>query len=363
MAAILALGSTAAVVLPEILGGDSDSRDIGLVGAPSDEFGDTLARSRPGSTSRSSSSTSTTAMRRRTAVRDDDVDAAAVLDTDPVGIVMHTDDDAQLESLLRQAIGITSVVDASDGCRAHAAPRSMPRSTAPTRRSRCSTRNAADAAAAAFAIAIVLYIMLLLLTSQVASGVAIEKTNSVSEVLLAIVRPHALLFGKVIGVGLIGLFTLACGAIPVLVKLVAGGSLPPGIAGTLAGSAAFFAIGVALYLTTGGALGALVGRQEEAAAAVAPLSVMLIAFYIVGQGGAESTLGTILAYVPFAAPMIMPGRIALGASSPFEIAASLSIGVATVLLAGGCQPSCTGARSSVPAGASSCATRSRPVPR
>ena len=58
--------------------------------------------------------------------------------------------------------------------------------------------------------------MLLLLTSQVASGVAIEKTNSVSEVLLAIVRPHALLFGKVIGVGLIGLFTLACGAIPVL---------------------------------------------------------------------------------------------------------------------------------------------------
>ena len=175
---------------------------------------------------------------------------------------------------------------------------------------------------------------MLLLTSQVASGVAIEKTNSVSEVLLAIVRPHALLFGKVIGVGLIGLFTLACGAIPVLVKLVAGGSLPPGIAGTLAGSAAFFAIGVALYLTTGGALGALVGRQEEAAAAVAPLSVMLIAFYIVGQGGAESTLGTILAYVPFASPMIMPGRIALGASSPFEIVASLSIGVATVVLAG-----------------------------
>ena len=176
--------------------------------------------------------------------------------------------------------------------------------------------------------------MLLLLTSQVASGVAIEKTNSVSEVLLAIVRPHALLFGKVIGVGLIGVFTLACGALPVLVKLAAGGSLPPGIAGTLAGGAAFFVIGVALYLTTGGALGALVGRQEEAAAAVAPLSVMLIAFYIVGQGGADSTLGAILAYVPFAAPMIMPARIALGESSPFEIAASLTIGIVTVFLVG-----------------------------
>ena len=41
VAAILALGSTAAVVLPEIIGGDSDSRTIGLVGTPSDEFGDT----------------------------------------------------------------------------------------------------------------------------------------------------------------------------------------------------------------------------------------------------------------------------------------------------------------------------------
>jgi ABC-2 type transport system permease protein len=118
------------------------------------------------------------------------------------------------------------------------------------------------------------------------------------------------------------------------VKLAAGGSLPPGIGGTLAGGGAFFLIGVALYLTTGGALGALVGRQEEAAAAVAPLSVMLIAFYIVGQGGADTTLGAILSYVPFAAPMVMPGRIALGASSAFEIAASLTIGITTVLVAG-----------------------------
>jgi ABC-2 type transport system permease protein len=54
----------------------------------------------------------------------------------------------------------------------------------------------------------------------------------------------------------------------------------------------------------------------------------------VGQGGAETTLGTVLAYVPFAAPMVMPARIALDASSPFEIVASLSIGVATVLLVG-----------------------------
>ena len=333
VAAILALGSTAAVVLPEILGGDSDSRTVGLVGAPSDEFGDTLREVASGVDIEIDLVDFESRDAATTAVRDGDVDAAAVLDVEPVGIVIPTDDDAQLESLLRQTVGITSVVDAlTDAGLTHTEIDAAFDSADPTVEVLDTERGGRRAAA--FAMSIVLYIMLLLLTSQVATGVAIEKTNSVSEVLLAIVRPPALLFGKVIGVGLIGLFTIACGAIPVLVKLVAGGSLPPGIAGTLAGGAAFFVIGVALYLTSGGALGALVGRQEEAAAAVAPLSVMLIAFYIVGQGGADSTLGTILAYVPFASPMIMPSRIALGVSSPFEIAASLTIGVATVLLVG-----------------------------
>ena len=333
VAAILALGSTAAVVLPEILGGDSDSRTIGVVGAPSDEFGDTLAQVASGVDIEIELVDSDDRDAATTAVSDGDVDAAAVLDVDPVAIVLPTDDDAQLEGLLRQAIGITSVVDSLTDAGLTPEQVEAAFDTAEPAVIVLDTERGGRRAAA-FAIAIVLYIMLLLLTSQVASGVAIEKTNSVSEVLLAIVRPHALLFGKVIGVGLIGVFTLACGALPVLIKLAAGGSLPPGIGGTLAGGAAFFVIGVALYLTTGGALGALVGRQEEAAAAVAPLSVMLIAFYIVGQGGADTALGAILAYVPFAAPMVMPARIALGASSPFEIAASLTIGITTVLVVG-----------------------------
>jgi ABC-2 type transport system permease protein len=333
VAAILALGSTAAVVLPEILGGDSDSRTIGVVGAPSDEFGDTLAQVASGVNIEIELVDFDDRDAATTAVHDGDVDAAAVLDVDPAAIVLPTDDDAQLEGLLRQAIGITAVADSLTDAGLTPEEVEAAFDTAEPAVIVLDTERGGRRAAA-FAISIVLYVMLLLLTSQVASGVAIEKTNSVSEVLLAIVRPHALLFGKVIGVGLIGVFTLACGALPVLVKLAAGGSLPPGIGGTLAGGGAFFMIGVALYLTTGGALGALVGRQEEAAAAVAPLSVMLIAFYIVGQGGADTTLGAILAYVPFAAPMVMPGRIALGASSPFEIAASLTIGVTTVLVGG-----------------------------
>ena len=43
-----------------------------------------------------------------------------------------------------------------------------------------------------------------------------------SEVLLAIVRPCALLFGKVIGVGIVGVDTLLCAVLPVVVKLALG---------------------------------------------------------------------------------------------------------------------------------------------
>jgi ABC-2 type transport system permease protein len=331
IAAILTLGSTAAVVLPDVIGGDSDSRTIGVVGASSEDFGVTLREVGSGVEIEIEVVDFDDRDLATTAVRDGDVDAAAVLDVDPVTVVMPSDDDAQLVTLLRQAIAITSVVDelTEAGLMRGEIDAAF---DSPEPAVEVLDTERGGRRAAAFAIAIVLYVMLLLLTSQVSGGVAIEKTNSVSEVLLAIVRPQALLFGKVIGVGLIGMFTIACGALPILVKLTAGGSLPPGIGTTLAGGAAFFVIGVALYLTTGGALGALVGRQEEAAAAVAPLSVMLIAFYLVGQGGADSTLGAILAYVPFAAPMVMPARIALGASSALEVAASLAIGIVTVIV-------------------------------
>src|SRR3546814_19716449 len=99
-----------------------------------------------------------------------------------------------------------------------------------------------------------------MLMIQVANGTAIEKSNRISEVLLAIVRPGALLFGKVLGVSIVGILTLAAAIVPVLVKLLSGGDLPDGLGGGLAGGAAWFVLGLATSLVAAGALGALVGR-------------------------------------------------------------------------------------------------------
>lgn len=189
-----------------------------------------------------------------------------------------------------------------------------------------------DRQASAFVISILLYLLLVMLMSQVANGVAIEKSNRVSEVLLAIVPPRSLLFGKVIGVGCIGLATLAVGAAPVIVKFALGGDLPVGLLSTLAASSVWFVGGLALYLTMAGALGALVARQEDAGATVIPLTTLLVASYVIAISAGESALSTVLAYVPLTSPLIEPYRIAIGAGSPVEYVLSAVILFASVVV-------------------------------
>jgi ABC-2 type transport system permease protein len=188
-----------------------------------------------------------------------------------------------------------------------------------------------DRKASAAILSLVLYLVLLLLMIQAANGVAIEKANRISEVLLAVVKPTALFFGKVVGVGLVGLAGLAAGAIPVVVKAVAGGDLPAGLGAAILGGFPWMLLGLVLYLTTAGALGALIERQEEAGAVLTPLSLLLIGTYVLAQSSAGNDFGAVLAIFPFTSPIVMPARIALGDASTAEIVASLLVGIATVL--------------------------------
>ncbi len=188
----------------------------------------------------------------------------------------------------------------------------------------------ADQEAAALGITFVLYVLTVVLTGQVASAVAIEKSNRISEVLVAMIPPRSMLFGKVIGVSCIGLATLVAGATPVVAKLVGGGDLPAGIGRTLAGSALWFVGGLALYLLIGAALGALVARQEEAGAVVLPLTIFLVAGYVVALTSADATFGAVLSFVPFVSPMIVPYRIAIDVGSTGEFVGSAVVLVATV---------------------------------
>lgn len=330
IAAITLVGSTAAVLLPDLLGGTATSYTVGVVDGRA-ALHRALAHTGDPLDAKVEVRTLGSAGDARRQVRDGTVDVAVVAGDQPF-VVARAGHAETAVAAVQQVVASQSLADrlVDAGLSSHQATSLVDHATVPVQRldvDRESRRGAA------VVVSLVLYLLLLMLTIQVANGVAIEKANRISEVLLAIVRPGALLFGKVIGVGTIGVLTLFAGVIPVLVKLGLGGSLPTGLVPAIAGGAPWALGGVALYLTLAGALGALVERQEEAGSTMAPLSVVLIGSYLVGQGAADSALGQLLAIVPLSSPLVMPSRIAAGAAAGWEIALSLVLLAASVVVA------------------------------
>jgi ABC-2 type transport system permease protein len=331
VAGIALLGSSAAMILPEVLDDDDgpERHDVALVGAApaisaglhdaADALGiEIVIDELPDAASAEA------------AVDEGTADVAAVLDGEPV-IIVQAGEQQRLVAIVRQTVRDESLTRrlVEAGVPDEEVGAVLAGSEAGIVELDVDEDGRRGSAAL---VATVLYLLLIMLMVQVANGTAIEKSNRISEVLLAIVRPGALLFGKVIGIGIIGVITLACAVAPVAVKLGAGGDLPDGIGGVLVSGVAWFVLGVALYLVLAGALGALVERQEEAGTVTSPLSVLLIGAFIVGQNAADTPLGAVLAILPLTSPLVMPARIAIGEATGSEIALSLVLGVLAVAL-------------------------------
>lgn len=257
-------------------------------------------------------------------------DVGAVLGDDE-SVVAPTDADSQLVAAVQQAVASQRTVDAlrTEGLSDQQIADVLGQGPVPVERT---DPGAEDRQLVAFVVTLALYLVLVLLMTQVATGVAIEKSNRISEVLLAIVRPAPLLFGKVVGVALVGLGVVVVGVAPFAVRAVLGGQLPDGLWVGLATSGAWLLLGLALYLTLAGALGALVERQEEVGSAVMPLTILIVATYVVGVNTLESPVGGVLAVFPLTSPILMPSRIAVGAASAPEVVASLALLLSTLVV-------------------------------
>jgi ABC-2 type transport system permease protein len=330
VASLLALlGTTALMIVPELVGSDGH-RTVAVVGPAPAGWSEALTAAGADAGLQVREISVDDAADGRAAVDHGRADVAVVMTDVPA--VITKDSQSTTVTVVRRALAIqrtASQLRTAGLSEAQIADALLP---APTRVEVVEADRSGRIAAATVA-SLGVYLLIFAITTAVANGVAIEKSNRVSEVLLAVVPPRVLLFGKVIGIGLVGLIPFVAGAIPVVVKLSAGGSLPPGTGSILAAGAAWFVLGAALYLLVAGALGALVERQEEVGSAMAGLSVLLVSSYIIGQSAAESPLGTVLAYVPFSSPMVEPARLALGASSATEVIVSLAISCIAVVVA------------------------------
>jgi ABC-2 type transport system permease protein len=171
---------------------------------------------------------------------------------------------------------------------------------------------------------IMLYGQLIAFGMWVAMGVVEEKSSRVVELLLATVRPWQLLAGKIIGVGLVGFLQLLLTAVVGLIVGRATGmiDLQAGVVGTVLDLLAWFVLGYAFYACAFAAAGSLVSRQEELQNTVSPLSLLLVASFVLSFQAISNPgggLDKVLSIVPPFSAMIMPPRVAGGAAPGWQI--------------------------------------------
>ncbi|MGN6330189.1 MAG: ABC transporter permease [Motilibacteraceae bacterium] len=184
--------------------------------------------------------------------------------------------------------------------------------------------------------AFVLYGQLLGYGFWVALGVVEEKSSRVVEVLLATVRPRALLTGKVLGVGALGLVQLLGVAVVGLVAGYASGAidLTTDAIYPVALVLAWFVLGYAFYACAFAAAAARVSRQEDLNSVTTPMTMLVLVsflatFYV--SSSPDSLGARVLAVVPPFSALVNPVRIAGGDAAWWELPLAVLLMLAAVV--------------------------------
>ena len=198
-----------------------------------------------------------------------------------------------------------------------------------------------------------LYLFTLLYGSMIMRSVLEEKTTRIVEVIISSVKPHQLLFGKIIGVCLVCLtMFLIWGASAVLLLvninpilgLFGIEGLPPELIEITAsirsaGLSAFsyfliyFVSGFFLFSTIYAAAGAICNSEEEAQQVAAPLVMMLIIPFMLMFGlfrAPDATVTIALSHIPFFSPLLMFMRINVLTPPLWEILLNIAVMIVTV---------------------------------
>ncbi|MFP5021423.1 ABC transporter permease [Pseudonocardia phyllosphaerae] len=169
----------------------------------------------------------------------------------------------------------------------------------------------------------------------VAMGVVEEKSSRVVELLLSTIRPLHLLWGKILGIGAVGLVQLGLYGVAGIGAGVATGMLT--ITGTAVGVFAsvlgWFVLGYAFYAVLYAAAGSLVSRQEDVGSTTSPmmLSLMVLygtAFYYVSSP--DATLVQVLSWIPPFSAILMPLRTADGSATVLQVVVAVVLMLAAV---------------------------------
>jgi ABC-2 type transport system permease protein len=191
------------------------------------------------------------------------------------------------------------------------------------------------------ALFFVMYLVIMLYGMNVARSIIEEKSSRIFEVMLATIRPEAMMAGKIIGVGSVGLTQVGIWVSSALLLAAGSGALHSDSGAMHIALTApqivfffiYFVLGYLFYSSIAAALGAMTNSEQE----LQQLNMFLVlpllfCFVMLGSllTAPDSTLARVLALVPPFTPLMMYLRVSLGHPAAWEVALSLVLTSASI---------------------------------
>lgn len=195
-----------------------------------------------------------------------------------------------------------------------------------------------------YVLLFIIYFAVIMYANMIAMEVATEKSSRVMEIMISSVSPIKQMFAKILGIGLLSLTQLAVlllvGYFSIKQNLenMEGGFFEffgfGNVAGsTIAYAVIFFILGYFLYATMAAFLGSLVSRIEDVQQMITPMTLLVVAGFMMamfGLGQPEAPFVKYTSFIPFFSPMLMFLRVGMLNIPFWEIALSIGILVATI---------------------------------
>jgi ABC-2 type transport system permease protein len=210
----------------------------------------------------------------------------------------------------------------------------------------------------AYGMVFILYFTLAIYGTQVMTSVVEEKSNRIVELLASSLRPFQLMLGKVVGVGMVGLFQLTIWAVTALYlasmgmsfvgRMTGEGSQMTAAAANTGGPSflaaisptlvllflAMFILGFLFYAAMFAAVGSMCNTVQDTQQVVMPVTLplilgMLTMFALVNDP--NGTLGRVITFIPFWAPFALPVRYSITPLPLWEVFSAILVMIGSVL--------------------------------
>lgn len=194
-------------------------------------------------------------------------------------------------------------------------------------------------------LGIFIFVFLTAYVGMIANEIANEKSSRIMEILLAATSPAVQFFGKLAGI--IGLALLHL-LIYIIAGLIGYQFMPQNnetfkmVSSVLNGVDFSFALititmvflGIVMYLILTAIIAALVNDQSQVQQTVSPITYLAMLGYILTfmvSGSQDNIIVKILSFVPFTSQTLMPARLGLQLTQPYEIWLAITLQILMII--------------------------------